>query len=144
MTRFTLLLLAGLLPASVQALDAADEARYHALIAELRCLVCQNQTIAESNAPLAHDLRAQVAEMIAAGRSDEEILDYMTARYGDFVRYRPPLRGYTLLLWASPLLMVLIGAALLWGIARRRRAIMPANGHVDADALRRELERDDS
>ena len=114
--------LALLLPGTVMAETAAEEARYHDLIEELRCLVCQNQTIAESNAPLAKDLREQVREQIAEGRSDTEILDYMTERYGDFVRYRPPLRGYTVLLWAAPGLLLLTGILLLWWLRRRTAA----------------------
>src|SRR6185503_7898643 len=91
---FVLALAAGVALAQ----DDAD-ARYHALLAELRCLVCQNQTIAESNAPLAADLREQVRAQIAAGKSDAEIVDYLTARYGDFVRYRPAFKARTWLLW---------------------------------------------
>jgi cytochrome c-type biogenesis protein CcmH len=103
-----------------------DEHRYRALIAELRCLVCQNQSIAESSAPLAEDLRAQVRDQIAAGRSDAEIVDFLTARYGDFVRYRPAFKGRTLLLWLGPfaLLAAAIGAASFF-IRRSRRAVAP-------------------
>ena len=95
-------------------LDAEQAERYHELNAELRCLVCQNQTIAESNAPLAKDLRAQVETQILAGRSKQQILTYMTDRYGDFVRYRPPWSGRTLMLWVGPFLMVLIGLFAIW------------------------------
>ena len=76
------------------------------LAAELRCLVCQNQTLADSNAPLAEDLRNQVREKMRRGASDSEIVDYMVARYGDFVLYRPPLKLTTLLLWFGPLLLL--------------------------------------
>ena len=93
--------------------------RYRGLIGEIRCLVCQNQSIADSNAELARDLRDKVDEMLRAGRSDEEILAYMVDRYGNFVRYRPPFDATTLLLWLGP--FVLAGAALAWLIVRVRR-----------------------
>ena len=93
--------------------------RYRGLIGEIRCLVCQNQSIADSNAELARDLREKVDEMLRAGRSDEEILAYMVDRYGNFVRYRPPFDATTLLLWLGP--FVLAGAALAWLIVRVRR-----------------------
>lgn len=121
------LVIAGLLSASV--LFAADvrfedpeqQARYDTLINELRCLVCQNQTIADSNADLALDLRNKVAEQIAAGKSDAEVVDYLTARYGDFVLYRPPVQANTILLWAGPFLLLGIGVVVL-AITLRRRA----------------------
>ncbi|MGQ0585585.1 MAG: cytochrome c-type biogenesis protein [Gammaproteobacteria bacterium] len=111
--------------AAAQPEDA--EARYHALIAELRCLVCQNQSIAESNAPLAGDLREQVRAQIAAGKTDAEILEFVTARYGDFVRYRPDVKGRTLLLWFGPF-AVLLGAAsaAVFFIRRSRAPAAPA------------------
>lgn len=87
--------------------DPALEARVMRLAEELRCLVCQNQTIADSNAPLAVDLRNQVREMLAAGRSEREVVVYMVERYGDFVLYRPPVKGTTLLLWIGPVLLML-------------------------------------
>jgi len=89
-------------PASPEAADPALEARMFRVTSELRCLVCQNQTIADSNAGLAVDLRREARELIAQGRSDAEIVDYMTARYGDFVLYRPPLKGTTAMLWFGP------------------------------------------
>ena len=88
---------------------------------KLRCLVCQNQTIAESNAELAQDLRRQVHEQIAAGKSDDQIVDYMVARYGDFVLYQPPVKPTTWLLWAGPALLLLGGAFGLVRILRARR-----------------------
>ena len=89
-----------------------QEARYRALIAELRCLVCQNQTLAESDAELARDLRDQTYEMIQAGRSDDEIVEFMVGRYGDFVLYRPPVTVTTALLWFGPAVLVTLGAVL--------------------------------
>jgi cytochrome c-type biogenesis protein CcmH len=97
------------------------EARLKTLAVELRCLVCQNQTLADSNAPLAEDLRREVREMIAQGMSDREIIDFLVQRYGDFVLYRPPWKASTTLLWIGPFLLLGIGAAALV-IALRRRA----------------------
>jgi cytochrome c-type biogenesis protein CcmH len=88
----------------------------------LRCLVCQNQTIADSNAELAQDLRRQIQEQIAAGKTDGEIIDYMVARYGDFVLYQPPVKSTTVLLWAGPGLLLLVGFVGLARIVRARRA----------------------
>jgi cytochrome c-type biogenesis protein CcmH len=107
-------------------MDPVAQSRAVKLAEQLRCLVCQNQTIAESNAELAVDLRRQVREQIAAGKSDAEIVDYMTARYGDFVLYRPPLKATTLLLWAGPALLLLLGAVVLGRIVHTRRAAAPA------------------
>ena len=98
-----------------------NEARYQHLIDELRCLVCQNQNIADSNAGLAYDLRQKVYEMIQAGNSDTEILNYMVERYGDFVLYRPPVKGYTLLLWFGPFILLFGAVVLLIRFARQRK-----------------------
>ena len=87
-----------------------------ALAAELRCLVCQNQTIADSNADLAVDLRNTIREQLARGATDQQVIDFMTARYGDFVLYRPPFKAATLLLWAGPFLLLVAG---LWFLLRR-------------------------
>jgi cytochrome c-type biogenesis protein CcmH len=102
--------------------DPVAAARAVHLANELRCLVCQNQSIAESNAELAVDLRRQIREQIAAGRSDREIVDFMVARYGDFVLYRPPWKLSTLLLWLGPLLLVVAGVVVLGRQLRARRA----------------------
>ena len=101
--------------------DPIAAARAVSLAEKLRCLVCQNQTIADSNADLAQDLRRQIREQVAAGKSDKEIVDYMVARYGDFVLYQPPLKSTTLLLWAGPALLVAIGFVVLARIVRARR-----------------------
>ncbi len=103
--------------------DAVYASRAVKLEEQLRCLVCQNQTIAESNAELAQDLRKQVREQIAAGKSDAEIIDFMTSRYGDFVLYRPPLKATTVLLWAGPALLLVAGFGVLVGVLRKRRAV---------------------
>ena len=102
-------------------MDPVAKARAVALAAELRCLVCQNQTIADSNAELAVDLRREINIQIAAGKTDAEIVDFMVTRYGDFVLYRPPLKAATLLLWFGPVLFILGGAVLLFRLMRVRR-----------------------
>lgn len=96
--------------------DAKQQARYTALTKELRCLVCQNESIAGSSSELAQDLRAQVAEQIRTGKSDTEIRAYMTQRYGDFILYRPPNEGKTKLLWMAPILFLLLFLLVFVGI----------------------------
>ncbi len=129
----------GLTLAEPPALHSGQEARYQALIEELRCLVCQNQNIAESNAPLAEDLRLQVAEMINAGRSDAEIKDYLVARYGDFVLYRPPFKPNTWLLWGGPFLLLVLGLVTAFRIFSGRRSETPDES-VDQAALHKLLQ----
>jgi cytochrome c-type biogenesis protein CcmH len=102
------------------AVDPALEARVHKIAVELRCLVCQNQTIADSNAGLAVDLRNQVRDMLRQGKSEKEVLAYMTARYGDFVLYRPPVKESTALLWAGPALLLGGGLLALVLVLRKR------------------------
>ena len=101
------------------------EKRTAALAQELRCLVCQNQTLADSNAPLAVDLRNQIREQLAAGKSERDVKDYMVARYGDFVLYRPPLNAATALLWAGPFLLLVAGFVLLFRKIRSRSRAAP-------------------
>lgn len=91
------------------------------MLDELRCLVCQNQNLAESNAGLAKDLRDKTYEMIQSDRTDSEIVGYMVQRYGDFVLYRPPLKSSTLVLWYGPLLILLIAIAVYWSYSKRAR-----------------------
>jgi cytochrome c-type biogenesis protein CcmH len=100
--------------------DPVLQQRYEKINRELRCLVCQNQTIADSNATLAQDLRREVREMIGAGKTDDEIRDFMIERYGDFVLYRPRMTAQNFLLWAAPVLLLLIAAAVLFRVVRRR------------------------
>jgi len=107
--------------AAPTAADPALEARVNTLATELRCLVCQNQTLADSNAPLAVDLRNQIREKMQQGASERDIIDFMVARYGDFVLYRPPLKATTVLLWAGPLLLLIAGIAILYRRLARRR-----------------------
>jgi cytochrome c-type biogenesis protein CcmH len=100
--------------------DPAQQERYERLIRELRCLQCRSETIADSNATLAADLRRQVRDMMAAGKSDEEIFQHMVDRYGDYVLYKPPLAARTLLLWGAPILLLVGGAAIaVFVIARK-------------------------
>lgn len=102
--------------------DAAEQSRYERLIRDLRCLVCRSESIADSNAPLAEDLRREVEELMRAGRSDAEIHAFMTDRYGDFVLMRPPVAPRTWLLWAAPTLFLAGGLAVVLVIVRRRSA----------------------
>ena len=120
--------LASALPAHAQT-DAALEARLKTLSEELRCLVCQNQTLAESSAPLAEDLRREVRELAQQGKSDAEIKQYLVARYGDFVLYKPPVKPTTWLLWFGPFAF-LLGGALIWLVVLRRRGRASATGGV--------------
>jgi cytochrome c-type biogenesis protein CcmH len=103
------------------AADPAFDARLKRLESELRCLVCQNQTLADSNAPLAEDLRREVRELAASGKSDAEIKQYLVARYGDFVLYKPPLQSNTWLLWLGPFALLLGGGAIWYLVVRRRK-----------------------
>ncbi|SCZ57973.1 cytochrome c-type biogenesis protein [Thiohalomonas denitrificans] len=121
--------------------DPEQEDRYRQLTEELRCTVCQNQNLADSNAELAVDLRRKVYEMVQDGKSNDEITGYMVARYGDFVLYRPPMEPATYFLWFGPALLLVIGSVSLLVFVRRR---MAANA-VDSDELssdeRQRLER---
>jgi cytochrome c-type biogenesis protein CcmH len=109
---------------AIDAEDAFDDPvlqeRYEKINRELRCLVCQNQTIADSNATLAQDLRREVRDMIAEGQTDDQIRDFMIERYGDFVLYRPRMTAGNFLLWAAPVLLLVIGAFVLVRVVRRR------------------------
>jgi cytochrome c-type biogenesis protein CcmH len=107
--------------------DPALQARYEHINRELRCLVCQNQTIADSNATLAQDLRREVREMIAAGKSDDDIREFMIERYGDFVLYRPRMTASTFLLWATPVLLLLLGTFIGIRYVRRQAALADAD-----------------
>ena len=123
--------------AAPAAQDPVLEHRVMAIAAELRCLVCQNQTIADSNAELAADLRNQVREKVRQGQSDGEIIDFMVARYGDFVLYRPPFKATTFLLWLGPLLLLAAGLGVLF----RRLARPRVQGDPELTAAERERAR---
>ncbi len=113
----------------VEFTNPENERRYKSLVAELRCLVCQNQTIAASNADLAKDLRQQVYDRIQNGETDQKIIDFMVARYGDFVLYKPPLKAKTLLLWIGPFILLLVatGAMIFFIRSRSKYAGQSAN-----------------
>ena len=99
--------------------DPVIEARLKAMSSELRCLVCQNTTLADSSAPLAEDLRKEIRVQMHAGKSDQEVVDYLVARYGDFVRYRPPVNNETALLWFGPFALLLIGGFVLFRVLKK-------------------------
>ena len=111
--------------------DPVLEAKVLDIAHELRCLVCQNETIAASHADLAVDLRTQIREQLQAGRTEAEILDFMVARYGDFVLYRPPVKPVTWLLWGGPFILLLAMSLWLWRMLRRRRAMAEASPLTD-------------
>ncbi len=118
--------------------DPKQQENYETLTKELRCLVCQNQTIADSNAELAADLRRQVYEMLEKGQSREEIVQFMTDRYGDFVLYKPAFKGKTTLLWIAPILFLLLGLSTVFFFIRRKKA---SNQPVDSDSLQTNKEK---
>ncbi|WP_339829643.1 cytochrome c-type biogenesis protein [uncultured Arenimonas sp.] len=106
--------------------DAAEEARFRDLAAELRCVMCQNQSLADSDAQIAHDLRLQVLELMREGKTDDEIKDYLVARYSEFVLYSPPVRPATWLLWFGPAALLLGGAVVVVVVVKRRSRQAPA------------------
>ena len=129
--------------------DAPElEQRYYMLSQELRCPKCQNQNIADSNAPISQDLRRLLHQQLQAGSSDEEILDYMVARYGEFVRYRPRFGGVSLLLWAAPALLLLAGMVIMLLVLRSRKdagkgsAALGPDDRARLDQLLEKAERD--
>lgn len=111
------------------------ELRYQTLTEELRCLVCQNQNIADSHAELAQDLRRKVYEKLSTGESNEQIIDYMTDRYGDFVLYRPPFNVKTLILWITPALTILLGGIGFWSLLKRRKENESTLSTIDREKL---------
>ena len=117
-----LMLFVGVAAAQESTDDAQVEQRLKTLSSELRCLVCQNQSLADSSADLAIDLRNQVRDQIKSGKSDAEIKDYLVQRYGDFVLYRPRMKAITLLLWAGPFALLVLGAGTMFLYVRRRRS----------------------
>jgi cytochrome c-type biogenesis protein CcmH len=129
-----LLLVALFLAASPVVADDALNARLKSLETQLRCLVCQNQTLAESEAPLAEDLRKEVRELAVSGKSDDDIRAYLVARYGDFVLYKPPVKPVTYLLWFGPFLLLVAGLG-VWLLTLRRRARMKRREAGDTTRL---------
>ncbi len=129
-----------LLTASANAIDAVApfddpemQARYEKIISEVRCLKCQNQTIKDSNAFLASDLRREIRHMLEEGKTDDEIYEFLVARYGDFALYRPRASGKTLILWIAPMMFLVFGALALWRVVRRRMAL-PIDDEATEDA----------
>lgn len=121
-----LLVLSSLTIAADQPSNPATEARLKKLSVELRCLVCQNSTLADSDAPLAQDLRNEIRKLIDEGKTDKEVVDFLVARYGDFVTFRPPVNASTALLWFGPFIMLIAGAITLIVVLRRRAATLEA------------------
>jgi len=126
------ILMLSLLPVFAHAGEAKDladdpvlEKRMVVLAEKLRCLVCQNESLASSHAELAEDLRREVREQMSLGKSDQEIIDYLVSRYGDFVLYDPPMKSYTVLLWFGPFALLLIGVGMLLYQVRKRRQTVP-------------------
>ncbi len=140
MKKLLLVALLSVMPLAAWAEEAKDlaedpvvEKRLVALAKNLRCLVCQNESLESSHAELARDLRREVREQIRAGKSDQEILDYLVARYGDFVLYEPPVKSYTLMLWFGPFVLLLAGAGVLfYQVSRRRKTVPEANLSAEA------------
>ena len=119
-----------------------QETRYRTLVNELRCVVCQGQTLSGSNADVAKNMRRKVYEQISAGRTDGEIIRYMAERYSDFVLYDPPVKAYTLLLWGGPLLFLLVGLSVAWRVMRIRDDDFGAGSPLNTDRARRLLDED--
>ncbi len=103
--------------------DKRQEAQFSHLLKELRCLVCQNQDLSDSHAPLAQDLRQQIYHFVLSGKSDSEIIQYMTERYGDFILFNPPMKGLTLFLWLGPFLFLIFGFYIFWLTSLKRKYV---------------------
>jgi cytochrome c-type biogenesis protein CcmH len=111
--------------------NVAEEKRFHALVSELRCVMCQNQSLADSNAQIARDLRNEVLELMRHGKSDAQIKDFLVARYGEFVLYRPQVESKTWLLWFGPALVLIAGGFIVAGLVRRRSAVASPTANDD-------------
>jgi cytochrome c-type biogenesis protein CcmH len=141
--KFFALLLTMLLASIVSANEAAPNAedpvieqRLNKMAEDLRCLVCQNESLAGSRADLAEDLRREVREQMKAGKSDQEVIKYLTDRYGDFVLYRPPFKPVTLLLWLGPVIFLGIGGA-IWYVSLKRRRSLQEQPQPDSETLKK-------
>ncbi len=139
MKRGWLALMVVLAAGSAYAIDAGKafddpqmQTRYEKITSEVRCLVCQNQTIKDSNAFLADDLRREIRKMLTEGKTDAEIYDFLVVRYGDFVLYRPRMSGKTLVLWIAPFLLIIVGGLVAFNVVRGRMA-MPIDDDSDTD-----------
>ena len=111
--------------------NVAEEKRFHALVSELRCVMCQNQSLADSNAQIARDLRNEVLELMRRGKSDAQIKEFLVARYGEFVLYRPQVESKTWLLWFGPALVLLAGGLIVVGLVWRRSAVATSTANDD-------------
>ena len=118
---------------------SVEEQRYKDLLAEVRCLVCQNQSLIDSDAELAHDLRLEVYELMEQGRDDTEIRDFLVARYGDFVLYEPPIKPSTYLLWAGPFVLLALGIMMLMRTIRQRRQLQESQFSAEEQERLRQL-----
>ena len=125
-------LLAGAIDADAPIADEEQRLLYEDLIAEVRCLVCQNQTIGDSTAPLAADLRREIRSLVESGQSEGQIKDFLTDRYGEFVLYRPRYTGATAVLWIAPGALVLMGGVALWRVVRKRATLPVTSEEEDA------------
>ena len=141
MNRFAVLIMSLLISWSVFAIDAGrafedDElqARYEAIISEVRCVQCQNQTIKDSNVQIASDLRREIRRLLGEGKADAEVYDFLVQRYGEFVLYRPRMSGFTLLLWIAPGILLLVGGVIAVRVVRKRMS-MPIDLDDDADQV---------
>ena len=132
---FVCLLATQLVYAEIINVQPQYEDRYQSLLEELRCLVCQNQTLADSSSELATDLRVQVKDMLEQGSSDQQILDFMSARYGDFVLYTPPVKSHTLFLWLGPFALLLIGVVTALSMIAQRAKQAPTISEADQQRL---------
>jgi len=153
---YALVLLMILVPAWVSPLHAAgleafdftgnvDEGRFKSLIVKLRCLVCQNQSLADSDADLAHDLRREVFELMDKGESDQAIVDFLVARYGDFVLYSPPVKPETWVLWYGPFVLLVIGLIVLaYTVRKRKHQSQPTFSKQEQQRLKQLLDADNS
>ena len=132
---FTAMAQAVIDPAPLKFHDRVEEARFHALVTELRCVMCQNQSLADSNAQIAHDLRREVLVLMREGKSDAEVEQFLVARYGEFVLYKPRVESKTWLLWFGPILLLLAGGLVVARVVRRHSI-----QHVDAMPVDRDQE----
>lgn len=120
-------------PTPIEFKDAAEEARFHHLTSELRCVMCQNQSLADSNAQIAHDLRREVLELMRQGKDNEEIKSFLVERYGEFVLYTPTFSGKNTVLWLGPLVLLIVGGIIVVRIVRRKRRHVPDQIVDDGD-----------
>lgn len=137
-----LLLISSVAFAAIDTYEFKDEAsreRFQQLVAELRCPKCQNQNLADSNSPIASDLRREVYKMVETGESDEQIVDFMVARYGEFVLYRPRVTSNTWVLWYGPFALIAVGAGVVWLLTRKRKSVQQKDDKSLSDIEKNKL-----